>query len=331
MEKRNPIIKKAFEEAAKKELAALPEEKFVIRNFSSEFENKIHKIIDDKTDKKEYSDRSKSRKFKWSVLVAAALMCVLVIGVSAGEFIQTFSHEWRGRLTENIQNAAVGEGVEEFDAEYEISTDPFAIAGRESGAGKHILLDYDQSIKYNDVIAEDEGYRFELKSITKARQKHRVMTGGRISDGTATYEWTVSEAYYAIIEFSRADGKKLEKEDEDLVLAWNFLLEGYKPSSTNMCFRGNAIKEYSDEYAKFFAVEITDMMPFAGLDFALVPIEAETTEFEEAVYMDKDGTMELLNSEEYIGTIIRFSVDEKYADKNAAKDFLNNHCMNEIK
>lgn len=331
MEKRNPIIKRAFEEAAKKELAALPEEKFVIRNFSSEFENKIDKIIDDKTDKKEYCNHSKSRKFKWSVLVAAALMCVLAIGVSAGEFIQTFSDEWRGRLTENIQNAAVGEGVEEFDAEYENSTDPFAIAGRESGAGKHILLDYDQSIKYNDVIAEDEGYRFELKSITKARQKHRVMTGGRISDGTATYEWTVSDGYYAIVEISKCDGKKLEKEDEDLVLAWNFLLEGYKPSSTNMCFRGNAIKEYSDEYAKFFAVEITDMMPFAGLDFALVPIEAETTEFEEAVYMDKDGTMDLLNSEEYIGTIIRFSVDEKYADKNAAKDFLNNHSMNEFK
>ena len=331
MEKRNPMLKRAFEEAAKKELASLPEEKFVIRAYTPEFENKIQKIFDEKSEIKENISNTKRRKIKWSLLVAAALMCVLVIGVSAGEFIQTFSHEWRYRLTENIQNAAVGEGVEEFDAEYENSTDPFAIAGRKSGTGKHIFLDYNQSIKYNDVIAEDEGYRFELKSVTKARQKHRIMTGGRISDGTATYEWTVSDAYYAIIEVSRADGKKLEKEDEDLVLAWNFLLEGYKPSSTNMCFRGNAIKEYSDEYAKFFAVEITDMMPFAGLDFALVPIEAETTEFEEAVYMDKDGTMDLLNSEEYIGTIIRFSVDEKYADKNAAKDFLNNHCMNEFK
>lgn len=330
MKKRNPMLKRAFEEAAKKELSALPEEKFVIRAYTPEFENKIQKIFDEKSEIKENISNTK-RRIKWSFLVAAALMCVLVIGVSAGEFIQTFSHEWRDRLTENIQDAAVGEGVEGFDAEYENSTDPFAIAGRESGTGKHILLDYNQSIKYNDVIAEDEGYRFELKSVTKARQKHRIMTGGRISDGTATYEWTVSDAYYAIIEFSRVDGKKLEKEDEDLVLAWNFLLEGYKPSSTNMCFRGNAIKEYSDEYAKFFAVEITDMMPFAGLDFALVPIEAETTEFEEAVYMDKDGTMDLLNSEEYIGTIIRFSVDEKYADKNTAKDFLNNHCMNEFK
>lgn len=321
MEKRNPIIKRAFEEAAKKELAALPEEKFVIRNFSSEFENKIDKIIDDKTDKKEYCNHSKSRKFKWSVLVAAALMCVLVIGVSAGEFIQTFSDEWRGRLTENIQNAAVGEGVEEFDAEYENSTDPFAIAGRESGAGKHILLDYDQSIKYNDVIAEDEGYRFELKSITKARQKHRVMTGGRISDGTATYEWTVSEGYYAIIEISKCDWIKLTQEEKDsrINVEWSFLLAGYSPSLTDLHFRGNSsIYSYCDDHKVYYAIEITDMMPFAGTDLALTAIEFESDgAFREinkdTLYADADGTLKLVNEDEYLGVLLRFSVPEEYA------------------
>ncbi len=324
MEKRNPMLKRAFEEAAKKELASLPEEKFVIRAYTPEFENKIQKIFDEKSEIKENISNTKRRKIKWSLLVAAALMCVLVIGVSAGEFIQTFSHEWRYRLTENIQNAAVGEGVEEFDAEYENSTDPFAIAGRESGTGKHILLDYNQSIKYNDVIAEDEGYRFELKSITKARQKHRVMTGGRLSDGTATYEWTVSDGYYAIVEISKCDGIKLTQEEKDsrINVEWSFLLAGYSPSLTDLHFRGNSsIYSYCDDYKVYYAIEITDMMPFAGTDLALTAIEFEPDgAFREinkdTLYADADGTLKLVNEDEYFGILLRFSVPEEFASED---------------
>lgn len=324
MEKRNPMLKRAFEEAAKKELASLPEEKFVIRAYTPEFENKIQKIFDEKTEKKESISNTKRRKFKWSMLVAAALMCVLVVGVSASEFIQTFSHEWRDRLTENIQNAAVGEGVEEFDAEYENSTDPFAIASIESGTGKYILLDYNQSIKYNDIISEDEGYRFELKSITKARKKHRVMTGGRLSDGTATYEWAVSNAYFAICEISRCDGKMLNSEEKDthINVEWSFLLAGYSPRLTDLHFRGNSsIHSYCDDYKVFYAVEITDMMPFAGTDLALTAIEFEPDGAireidKDTVYADEQGNLELVNEDDYLGVLLRFSVPEEYASED---------------
>lgn len=324
MKKRNPMLKRAFEEAAKKELASLPEEKFVIRAYTPEFENKIQKIFDEKSEIKENISNTKRRKIKWSFLVAAALMCVLVIGVSAGEFIQTFSHEWRGRLTENIQNAAVGEGVEEFDAEYEKSTDPFAITGRQSGAGKHILLDYNQSIEYNDVVDEDEGYRFELTSITKARKKHRIMTGGRLSDGSATYEWTVSDGYYAIVEISKCDGIKLTQEEKDsrINVEWSFLLAGYSPSLTDLHFRGNSsIYSYCDDYKVYYAIEITDMMPFAGTDLALTAIEFESDgAFREinkdTLYADADGTLKLVNEDEYFGILLRFSVPEEFASED---------------
>lgn len=320
MKKRNPMLKRAFEEAAKKELASLPEEKFVIRAYTPEFENKIQKIFDEKAEIKENISNTKRRKLKWSFLVAAALICVLVIGVSAGEFIQTFSHEWRGRLTENIQNAAVGEGVEEFDAEYENSTDPFAIASRESGAGKHILLDYDQSIKYNDVIAEDEGYRFELKSVTKAKKKHRVIASGSISDATAEYEWKVSDSYFAIIEIKRSAGGMLTDEDKDAVsrMKWSCLIMGYSPSMTSIAFRGNTVIRYDDEYGIYYAVEITEMMPFAGNTFGLTLFEADREPDTYTVRADEKGNMELKNEDEFFGVLLKFSVDVSFADESYA-------------
>ncbi len=330
MEKRNPMLKKAFEEAAKKELTALPEEKFVIRNFTPEFENKIQKIFDEKTQIKELSSNTKRRKIKWSLLVAAALMCVLVIGVSAGEIIPTFSRQWRERLTENVLNAEVGVGVEEFDAEAKKSTDRFVQASLESEDNVDFILDYSESIEYNDVIAEDEDYRFELTSITKARKKHRIMTGGRLSDGSATYEWTVSDAYFAIIEVSRCDGKMLNQEEKDtrINVEWSFLLEGYSPSLTNLHFRGCMVQSYCDDYKVYYAIEITEMMPFAGTDFALTAIEFEwdgaAREInKDTVYADEDGKLELVNEDEYLGVLLRFSVPEEYAsdDKNYAEEY----------
>lgn len=323
MEKRNPIIKKAFEEAAKKELASLPEEKLIIRPYSEEFDAKMEKIFNESMSS--MRTRRKLISFKrLTAAVIAAILCLTVITAGAAGIVKIFGRDWRDSLKENIKNAAVGVGVEEFDAEYEKSTDPFAIAGRESGTGKHILLDYDQSIEYNDVIAEDEGYRFELKSITKARQKHRVMTGGRISDGTATYEWTVSDAYYAIIEASRSDGTKLNREEKDthINVEWSFLLAGYSPRLTDLHFRGNSsIYSYCDDYKVYYAVEITDMMPFAGTDLALTAIGFESDGgFREInkdiVYADKEGRLELVNEDEYFGILLRFSVPEEFASED---------------
>lgn len=221
-------------------------------------------------------------------------------------------------MTENIINADVGEGVEEFDAEYEKSTDPFAVVARETGAGKHIILNYSESIEYTDVIAEDEGYRFALKSITPAKQKHQVMTGGRLSDGSATFEWTVSEGYYAIIEIARCDGKALTREEKDTVdVVWNFLVAGYSPDLTNCYFRGNTIHNYNDDYKIYYAIEITEMMPFAKNDLALMAMDIFDYDNrdvnKDTLYADEKGSLKPVNEDEYFGVLLRFSVPEEYA------------------
>ena len=326
MTKKNTKLKQAFELVEKNELNNLPEEQQVVRVYSDSFNNRMDTLLDG-VEKNEITT-VKRRRVKWSVLVAAVLMCVLTVSVVAGEMIPVFSERWRERMAENISNAAVGKGVEEFDAEYVKSTDHFAVVGRETGAGKHIMLDYSESIEYTDVVAEDEGYRFELKSITKAKQKHQVMTGGRLSDGTATFEWTVSEGYYAIIEIARCDSKALTREEKDTVdVAWNFLVAGYSPVLTNGSFRGNTIHSYSDDYKIYYAIEITEMMPFAKNDIALMAVDIFDYDNRDAnkdnLYADEDGKLELVNEDEYFGVLLRFTVPDEYAsdDENYAEKY----------
>lgn len=281
----------------------------------------------------EYERRNKMFK-KRTVLSIAVILCTLVVlGTAAGAVTGFFTFggiKTQEDLRENILNAGSAEGVEEFDKEYEKSTDPFSVVAREIGAGAHIMLDYSDSINYTDVVDEDEGYRFELKSITKAKQKKNVMTGGRLSDGSATWEWQISDGYYALIDISRCDGEKLTEEDEGrLSFYWNYLLAGYDPWTTNLHFRGNTIHVYSDEYAVHYAVDITEMMPFAKTDLALAPFGGDwqgaggpRSIDMTVLYADKDGNLELVNEDDYLGVLLRFSVpgrfaseDEHYAEK----------------
>lgn len=275
----------------------------------------------------EYERRNKMFK-KRTVMSLVAVICILVclgtaVGAATGYF--TFGGiKTPVDIRENILNAGSAEGVEEFDKEYEKSTDPFSVVARETGAGAHIMLDYDDSIVYTDVVDEDEGYRFELKSITKAKQKKNVMTGGRLSDGSATYEWQISDGYYALVDITRCDGEKLTQEDEDkLGFYWNYLLAGYDPWTTNLHFRGHTVHAYSDDYAVHYALDITEMLPFAGTDFALAPFGYEwqgpggPRDLNTAVlYADETGKMELVNEDDYFGALLKFSVPEKFASKD---------------
>lgn len=274
-----------------------------------------------------YERRSKMLK-KRTVMSIAAVICILVclgtaVGAATGFF--TFGGiKTPVDIRESIINAGSAEGVEEFDKEYEKSEDPFSFVARETGAGAHIILDYDDSIEYNDVVDEDEVYSFELKSVTKARQKQNVMTGGSISDGTATYEWQISEGYYALVDISRCDGEKLTEEDEGkLQFYWSYLLEGFDPWITNLYFRGDTVHVYSDDYTVHYAIEITEMMPFAESDFAFVafgmefdgdrgPIDPSI----DTVYADPEGKIELVNEDEYFGALLRFSVPDKFATED---------------
>ncbi len=275
----------------------------------------------------EYERRNKMFKKKTAMSIAA-IVCILVclgtaVGAATGYF--TFGGiKTPVDIRENILNAGSAEGVEEFDREYEKSKDPFSVTARESGAGAHIILDYEDSIEYADAVDEDEGYRFELKSVTKARQKKNVMVDGKFSDGSAVYEWQISDGYYALVDISRCDGEKLTDEDEGkLQFYWCYLLEGFDPWTTNLHFRGDTVHVYSDDYTVHYAIEITEMMPFAESDFAFVafgmeldgdrgPIDPSI----DTVYADPEGKIELVNEDEYFGALLRFSVPDKFASED---------------
>lgn len=316
-ENRNPLLKQAFEEAARREIDILTKEGSIIDYHN----NRAEALFTS-------SEPDKSRKhFKRTVtFIVAAVITMAFLAVGSFGIAERlgkdyiFSSAWRDSMKDNIVNTSNGMNAEEFDAELERSTDPFVAAGRESGSVNRFLLDYTQSIEYNSVIDEDEGYRFELTSITKARQKRRHKTGGNISDGTAIYEWQVSDGYYAIVEVSRVDGNKLTQEERSthINLQWNYILAGYSPSLTNLHFKGGAIYSYSDDYRIYFAVEITEMMPFAKTDFALIAIGSDWDRDsrdmnKDTLYSDADGNLALVNEDEYFGVLLRFKAPDKYA------------------
>ncbi len=275
----------------------------------------------------EYERRNKMFKKKTALSIVAVICILVCLGTAVGAATGYFTFggiKTPVDIRENILNAGSAEGVVEFDKQYEKSKDPFAVMGRENGTDA-ILLDYSESIEYTDVVDEDDGYRFELKSITKAKQKRNVMTGGRLSDGSATYEWQVSDSYFALVDVTRCDGEKLTENDKARTgYYWSYLLAGYDPWTTTLHFRGDVVLSYSDDYAEHCAIEITEMMPFAGTDFALVafgieldgergPIDPDIS----TVYADEEGKMELVNRNEYFGALLRFSVPEKFASKDA--------------
>lgn len=271
----------------------------------------------------EYERRNKMFKKK-TVMSIAAVICILVclgtaVGAATGYF--TFGGiKTPLNLKESILNAGSSESVEEFERRLAVSEEPFAVASRESDSGNKIILDYSESIGYTDVADEDDGYRFELKSVTKASKKHRIMTEGSIADGTAVYEWTVSDSYFAVIEASRCDGEMLTEKDSIDVM-WRFLIDGYTPSLTDLHFKGYAIYSYRDDYKLYYAVEITEMMPFAENALALAGFgyvsQGDTVDLNrDTVYADDEGRLTLVNEDDYFGIMLRFELPDKYASDN---------------
>ena len=76
MKKDNPMLKKALEEAARQELASLPEEKQIIRPYSDKFEKEMTDLMG-----AEYTAVNRKRpRVKIAALIAVVLMVVLTIG-----------------------------------------------------------------------------------------------------------------------------------------------------------------------------------------------------------------------------------------------------------
>lgn len=319
----NNNLKKAFLEVAEKELEHLPQEDDVFRTYSDDFEKRMKNLFESEN-KKEMKEMTKRRfSFKKTAIVVAAIIFCLSMTAFAAEIIQMKKgSELVPLLQEAVSNATMGIGVGEFDEAIAKSDDPWAI---ESG-GK-LLLDYTESMDYN-ISVEDKGYVFTLKSVTKALKKQNQVVSGNIMDGSAVFEWQVNDAYYAIVEITRADGKKLDHEN-GVWFEWGFMIETFEPQSTNMCLRGYPIKEYWDDYKQYIAIDITNMMYFAGRDFALVALEGGNGHSldQETVYADKEGEM-ILKNDDFVGALLRFRVDDKYADEKAANEFIGETVFN---
>lgn len=321
---KNNNLKKAFLEAAEKELEHLPKEEDIFRIYSDNFEKKMEKLFKAEK-KKEMKEMNKKRySFKKVAIVVAAIILCLSMTVFAAEIIQMKRAPELIPLLQNaMDNAAVADGVAEFDEDYSKSDDPW----KKADGDTKIILDYTESMDY-DISVEDKGYIFTLKSVTKARAKDLKVVSGNIVNGTAEYEWRVNDAFYAIVEISRADGKKLDHENGEW-FEWGYMIETFEPQSTNMCLRGCAVKEYWDDYKQYIAIDITNMMYFAGRDFALVALEGGYghTLDQETVYADKEGEM-ILKNDDFIGALLRFRVDDKYADEKAAEEFIGDTVFN---
>ena len=320
----NNNLKKAFLEAAEKELEHLPKEENVFRTYSDDFEKRM-KTLFESENKKEMKEMTKRRfSFKKTAIVVAAIIFCLTITVGAVEIIQMKrAPELIPILKEAIDNADVADGVAEFDEDYSKLDDLW----KKADGDTKIILDYTESMDF-DITAEDKGYIFTLKSVTKARAKDLKLVSGNIMNGTAEYEWQVNDAFYALVEITRADGKKLDHEN-GVWFEWGFMIEGFEPVSTNMCLRGHSIKGYWDDYTQYYAIDITNMMYFAGRDFAIVALEGGYAHSldQETVYADKEGEM-ILKNDDFVGALLRFRVDDKYADEKAADEFIGETCFN---
>ena len=320
----NKNLKKAFYKAAKAELEHLPEEKDIFRNYSEDFEAKMKKLLCEEKQKEMKEMNKKRFSLKKTANVVAAIILCLTMTVSAGKIIEMKrAPELIPLLQEAVSKATVAEGVEEFDKAYNESNDFW----KKANGDVKILPDYSESMNF-DISVEDKGYVFTLKSVTKVLAKDLKIVSGNIMDGSAVYEWQVNDAYYAFVEVNRADGKKLDHENGEW-FEWGFMIEGFEPCSTNMCLRGYPIKEYWDDYKMYMAIDITNMMYFAGRDFALVALEGGYGHSldRDTVYADKEGAMELKN-DDFIGALLRFRVHDKYADEKAAEEFIGDTVFN---
>ena len=76
MKKDNPMLKKALEEAARQELASLPEERQIIRPYSDKFERDMHSILGVGTP----AEKRKRPRVRVAALIAAVLVVVLTVG-----------------------------------------------------------------------------------------------------------------------------------------------------------------------------------------------------------------------------------------------------------
>ena len=324
MKKDNPMLKKALEEAARQEMASLPEEKQIIRPYSDKFEKDMQTLLGNE----DTAVIRKRPRVKIAALIAAVLMIVLLVGtVGATDGFKIFSPEWREMYIDSMktaqENATKADGVEEFEKELAQADESLINLGCK-GDNDAILFDLDSAYEIN-VVAEKDGYLFKVDKIIKGRYiRNKVISGNPIK-GTAVYEKIVDEDYFLVTEISRADGEKLT-ENDNLGYYESVVIAGYNPFHTQNIAHSGPFLSDEDEYRLLEIKKIDDCaIPFANHDFGWVlseaPCEWGGIVDSNNYYLDEDGLPALREEHEGINLVVKFNIDKSLADEKVAEAY----------
>ncbi|MBO5936911.1 MAG: hypothetical protein J6Q79_04770 [Clostridia bacterium] len=320
MKKENPMLKKALEEAARQELASLPEERQIIRPYSKKFEKDMQTLLG----KADTAKKHKRPRVKVATLIAAVLVIVLTVGtVGAANVLKIFSPEWRESIQEAANNATYSDEIAEFDEAFAKADDYFANLSRDTEGADELLLNYDDAYDIG-ITTEKDGYTFKIDKIVSGQRKCNKVINGSIFDGTAEFQWCVEEEYYLITEVRRTDGKNLTEEDKNIWFDMSVVVAGFNPTSTQGSLRGGYGIGDIEEDRWCMVTEVTNTMMFAGYDLGLVIIGNQDIggiiTYDE-VYLDENGLPVFRDNIEGTNLVMKFNIDEKFADDKAAKAY----------
>ena len=327
MKKDNPMLKKALEEVARQELASLPEERQIIRPYSDKFEKEMTNLMGT-----EYTAvNCKRPRIKIAALIAAVLVVVLTVGtVGATNVMKIFSPEWRESIKEAVNNATYSDEIDEFDKAFAKADDYFAILSRDTEGADELLLNYDDAYDIG-ITTEKDGYTFKIDKIVSGQRKSNKVINGSIFDGTAEFQWCVEDGYYLITEVTRTDGKNLTEEDKNIWFDMSVVVAGFNPTSTQGSLRGGYGIGEVEEDRWCMVTEITNTMMFAGYDLGLMIIGNQDIggiiTYDE-VYLDENGLPVFRDNIEGTNLVMKFNIDEKFADDKAAKAYAEEYGWN---
>lgn len=325
MKKDNPMLKKALEEAARQELASLPEERQIIRPYSDKFEKDMHSMLGVGTP----AETRKRPRVRVATLIAAVIMVCLSLTAGATNVFKIFSPEWRESLQEAASNATYSDEIAEFDEAFAKADDYFANLTRETEGASPLLLDYDDAYDIG-ITTEKDGYTFKIDKIVSGQKKNNKVVNGSIFDGTAEFQWCVEDGYYLITEVTRTDGKNLTEEDKNIWFDMSVVVAGFNPISTQGSLRGGyGIGEVEDD-RWCLVTEVTDAMKFAEHDYGLVITGNEDLHMidYETVYIDENGLPAFRDHIEGTNLVVKFNIDKKFADEKAAEAYAEEYGWN---
>lgn len=326
MKKDNPMLKKALEEAARQELASLPEERQIIRPYSDKFEKDMHSILGVGTP----AEKRKRPRVRVAALIAAVIVVCLSLTAGASNVLKIFSPEWRESIQEAANNATYSDEVAEFDEAFAKADDYFANLSRDTEGADELLLNYDDAYDIG-ITTEKDGYTFKIDKIVIGQRKSNKVINGSIFDGTAEFQWCVEEGYYLITEVTRTDGKNLTEEDKNIWFDMSVVVAGFNPTSTQGSLRGGYGIGDVEEDRWCMVTEVTNAMMFAGYDLGLMIIGNQDIggiiTYDE-VYLDENGLPVFRDNIEGTNLVMKFNIDEKFADDKAAKAFAEEYGWN---